>query len=138
MPPGQPISDLRSTDIGEFLVWLAGPAVSTAWGPQSVVEAVGRDAGSNMVEVSHVDVFEGSDRSLVQPTYNNLLPNNMVVTAVDPGFNRLMNGWDYAGQSQLYGWAYPTGMGGNFAPVRLHVVGTVIRPASAAVELAGE
>ena len=63
-----------------------------------------------MVEVSHVDVFEGGDRSLVQPTYNSLLPNNAVVTAIDPGFNRLMNAWDYGGQSLLYGWAYPTGL----------------------------
>ena len=36
-------------------------------------------------------------------------PNNAVVTTVDPGFNRFMNAWDYAGQNQLYGWAYPTG-----------------------------
>ncbi len=54
-------------DIGEFLVrW---PSSLDSLGPQSVVEAVGRDAGSNMVEVSHVDVFEGADRNLVlRPT----------------------------------------------------------------------
>jgi hypothetical protein len=122
-------------DIGEFLVrW---PSSLDSLGPQSVVEAVGRDAGSNTVEVSHVDVFEGADRNLVQPTYNNLLTNNAVVTAVDPGFSRLMNAWDYAGQSQLYGWAYPTGMGGNFAPVRLHVVGTVIQRFPLQVSLPG-
>ena len=57
-------------------------------------------------------MFEGSDRSLVSPTYNQLLPNNAVVTTVDPGFNRLMNAWDYGGQNQLYGWAYPTGVVG--------------------------
>jgi hypothetical protein len=127
---------ISADDIGEFLVrW---PMTLEGLGPQSVVEAVGTDAGSNTVEVSHVDVFEGSDRSLVQPTYNNLLPNNMIVTAVDPGFNRLMNGWDYAGQSQLYGWAYPTGMGGgNVAPIRLHVVGTVIQRYPLQVSLPG-
>ena len=74
---------------------------------------------------------------LVQPTYNSLLPNNAVVTAIDPGFNRLMNGWDYAGQSQLYGWAYPTGLGGNVAPIRLHVVGTVIQRFPLQVSLPG-
>jgi hypothetical protein len=123
-------------DIGEFLVrW---PCSLDSLGPQSVVEAVGRDAGSNTVEVSHVDVFEGADRNLVQPTYNNLLNNNAVVTAVDPGFTRLMNGWDYAGQAQLYGWAYPTGMGGgNFAPIRLHVVGNVIQRIPLQVSLPG-
>jgi hypothetical protein len=117
---------IAANDIQEFLVrW---PTTLENLGPQSVVEAVGRDAGSNIVEVSHVDVFEGADRNgLVQPTYNSLLPTNAVVTAIDPGFNRLMNGWDYAGQSQLYGWAYPTGLSGNVAPIRLHVVGTVIQ-----------
>ena len=122
-------------DIGEFLVrW---PSSLDNLGPQSVVEAVGQDIGSNTVEVSHVDVFEGPDRNLVQPTYNNLLSNNAVVTAVDPGFSRLMNAWDYAGQSQLYGWAYPTGMGGNLAPIRLHVVGTVVQRFPLQVSLPG-
>jgi hypothetical protein len=115
---------IAAADVGEFLVrW---PRSLESLGPQSVVEAVGHDAGSNMVEVTHVDVFEGADRSLVAPTYNSLLPNNAVVTAVDPGFSRLMNAWDYAGQNQLYGWAYPTGVGGDGSPIRLHVVGTVL------------
>ena len=122
-------------DIGEYLVrW---PTSLDNLGPQSVVEAVGQDVGSNTVEVSHVDVFEGPDRNLVQPTYNNLLSNNAVVTAVDPGFTRLMNAWDYAGQAQLYGWAYPTGMGGNLAPIRLHVVGTVVQRFPLQVSLPG-
>ena len=58
---------IAADDIGEFLVrW---PSSLDNLGPQSVVEAVGRDAGSNMVEVSHVDVFEGADRtSCSQPT----------------------------------------------------------------------
>jgi hypothetical protein len=56
-----------------------------------------------------------------------MLPNNAIVTAIDPGFNRLMNGWDYAGQSQLYSWVYPGGLSSPTAPVRLHLVGTVIQ-----------
>jgi hypothetical protein len=126
---------IGSDDIGEFLVrW---PTGLDNLGPQTVVEAVGRDVGSNTVEVSHVDVFEGGDRSLVQPTYNNLLTSNAIVTAIDPGFNRLMNGWDYAGQAQLYGWAYPTGLGGNIAPIRLHVVGTAVQRVPLQVSLPG-
>jgi hypothetical protein len=124
-------------DIGEFLVrW---PSGVDNLGAGSVVEGIGRDAGSNVVEVSHVDVFEGSDRSLVQPTYNQLLPNNAVVTTVDPGFNRLMNAWDYAGQNMLYGWAYPTGVvgPGNSVPLRLHVVGTVVQRVPLQVALPG-
>ena len=116
---------IAAEDIGEFLArW---PTSLENLGLQTVVEAIGRDIGSNTVEVSHVDVFEGGDRSLVQPTYNNLLSTNAIVTAIDPGFNRLMNGWDYQGQAQLYGWAYPTGLGGGLTPIRLHVVGTVIQ-----------
>jgi hypothetical protein len=114
-------------DIGEFLVrW---PGSINQLGPDSLVEAVGNDLGSNVVEVTHVDVFEGTDRTLVAPTYNSLLANNAVVTTIDPSFNRLMNAWDYAGQSMLYGWAYPITSGANGIPSRLHLVGNVIERA---------
>ncbi len=114
-------------DIGEFLVrW---PASVTGLGPDSLVEAVGNDLGSNVVEVSHIDVFEGADRTLVAPTYSSLLANNAVVTTIDPTFNKVMNAWDYAGQSMLYGWAFPIMNGANGIPSRLHVVGTVIERA---------
>jgi hypothetical protein len=123
-------------DIGEFLVrW---PTGLENLSPASVVEAVGRDAGSNVVEVNHVDVFEGSDRTLVSPTNNQLLPNNAVVTTVDPGFNRLMNAWDYGGQNQLYGWAYPTGIvGPEGIALRLHLVGPVIQRVPLQLSLPG-
>ena len=94
-----------------------------------MVEAVGPDLGSNTLQTSHVDVFEGEDRTLVAPTYNRLLPNNAVVTTVDPGFNRLMNAWDYGGQRQLYGWAYPVSPGihrnSESSPRRRHRVNRV-------------
>ncbi|MFI5456010.1 MAG: hypothetical protein ACHRXM_11230 [Isosphaerales bacterium] len=112
-------------DIGEFLVrW---PSSVDRLGRQTVVEAIGPDLGSNVVEVSHIDVFEGPDRSLVAPTFNSLLPNNALVTAVDPGFNRVMNPWDYAGQSMLYGWAFPVRPGITGIPARLHLVGTFLQ-----------
>jgi hypothetical protein len=128
---------IAAEGIGEFLVrW---PTGLDSLDPGSVVEAIGRDAGSNVVETNHVDVFEGSDRSLVAPTNNQLLPNNAVVTTVDPGFNRLMNAWDYAGQNQLYGWAYPTGIVGLDGNVglRLHVVGNVVQRVPLQVGLPG-
>jgi len=111
-------------DIQEFLIrW---PYSLAALTEQSWVEAIGQDGGSNVVRVNHIDVFEGSDRSLVRPTYNSILPNNMVVTTVDPGFNRYMNAWDYAGQNMLYGWAYPVPANMSGIPARLHVVGNVL------------
>ena len=111
-------------DIQEFLIrWPYSLASTTE---QSWVEAIGQTPGSNVVQVNHVDVFEGSDRSLVRPTYNSILPNNMIVTTVDPGFNRYMNAWDYAGQNMLYGWAYPVPANMTGIPSRLHVVGNVI------------
>jgi hypothetical protein len=112
-------------DIGEFLVrW---PSSLDQHGGESLVEAVGNDVGSNIVEVTHVDVFEGNDRSLVSPTYTSLLANNAPVTTIDPVFNRFMNAWDYAGQSMLYGWAFPITNGANGIPSRLHVVGSVVQ-----------
>jgi len=113
-------------DIDEFLIrW---PSSLEEISPQSLVEAVGPTPGSNVVRVSHVDHFEGTDRILVTPTYNELLPNNMAVTTIDPGFNRFMNAWDFGGQNMLYGWAYPVmpGAGGSGNPTRLHVVGSLL------------
>ena len=93
-------------DIQEFLIrW---PISMDNLNGQTLVEAVGQDAGSNVVRVNHIDLFNGSNRTLVAPTYNSILPNNMVVTTLDPGFSRYMNAWDYAGQNMLYGWAYPS------------------------------
>jgi len=111
-------------DIQEFLIrW---PTSMNDLNGQSLVEAVGQDAGSNVVRVNHVDVFNGSNRTLVAPTCNSILPNNMVVTTLDPGFNRYMNPWDYAGQNMLYGWAYPVPANMSGIPSRLHVVGNAV------------
>jgi hypothetical protein len=114
-------------DINEFLVrWPTGLDSLTNL---SLVEAVGQELGNNVLQTEHIDVFEGGDRTLVAPTYQSLLPNNAVVTTLDPGFYRLMNPWDYGGQNMLYGWAYPVGAGGTTRlglPTRLHVVGNAI------------
>jgi len=113
-------------DIDEFLIrW---PSSIDQISGLSLVEAVGPSPGSNIVNVGHVDHFEGTDRTLVSPTYNQLLPNNMAITTIDPGFNRFMNAWDYGGQNLLYGWAYPVmpGEGGSTNPSRLHVVGNLL------------
>jgi hypothetical protein len=111
-------------DIGEFLVrW---PSSLEALGQQSLVEAVGQDLGSNVLQTTHIDVFEGADRFLVSPTFNSLLANNAMVTAIDPGFKWYTSPWDIAGQNMLYGWAYPLGAPNNGIPGRLHVVGNVV------------
>jgi hypothetical protein len=112
-------------DIGEYLVrW---PSSLDQVGGESLVEAVGNDLGSNVVEVTHVDIFEGADRGLVSPTYSSILANGAPVTAINPTYNRFMNAWDYAGQSMLYGWAFPITNGANGIPSRLHLVGSVVQ-----------
>jgi hypothetical protein len=111
-------------DITEFLIrW---PSSLDALGPDVLVEAVGQNIGSNTLRTDHIDLFAGTDRTLVTPTYNDILPNNMVVTTVDPGFNRFMNAWDISGQNLLYGWAYPIAPGLSGIPSRLHVVGNPV------------
>jgi hypothetical protein len=93
---------------------------------ESVVEAIGQEFGSNVLRTDHIDVFEGTDRNLVNPTYTSLLPNNRPVTALDPGFSRFMNPWDIGAQNLLYGWAFPVAPGELGIPSHLHVVGSVI------------
>jgi len=116
-------------DIGEFLVrW---PSSVDALGPESIIEAVGPDLGSNILQTSHIDVFEGEDRTLVTPNFIRLLPDNAIVTRINPGYNRLMNARlvnarDYGGQLQLYGWAYPVSPEIQGIPIRLHVVGNAV------------
>lgn len=112
-------------DIQEFLVrW---PSAIEEISPQALIEAVGPSPGSNVIHVGHIDFFEQEDRLLVSPTYRELLPNNMAVTVLDPGFNRYMNAWDYGGQNMLYGWAYPIPPSASTNPTRLHVVGSLLQ-----------
>jgi len=113
-------------DVQEFLIRWPGRADLIS--PEALVEAVGFSPGSNIIRTDHVDYFEGADRTLVAPTYAEILPNNMAVTTIDPGFNRYMNAWDYGGQNLLYGWAYPIPAGLQGNPARLHVVGSLLFP----------
>ncbi len=113
-------------DIQEFLIRWPTSLNDLDLNGQSWIEAVGQDAGSNVVMTNHIDIFNGTNRTLVAPTYNSLLSNNMVVTTLDPGFNRFMKPWDYAGQNMLYGWAYPVPANTSGIPSRLHVVGNAI------------
>lgn len=112
--------------VSQFLIrW---PTSLAALTNASLIEAIGADLGSNTLSTSHIDVFEGSDQTLVSPGYNSILSYNRAVTTIDPGFNRFMNAFDIAAQNQLYGWAYPInpGYGSLNIPSQLHVVGNAI------------
>ncbi|HZW29917.1 MAG TPA: hypothetical protein VFF52_04365 [Isosphaeraceae bacterium] len=117
---------IATSDLGDFLVrW---PSSLDALGNQSVVEAMGADRASNIVQTSHIDVFEGGDQALVGPTYyNSLLPTPY----------QIINAWDFYGQFALYGQAYPTSPSMLGAPVGLHVVGPVLNRVPLQVSLPG-
>jgi len=116
---------VSAESIQQFLVrW---PTSLNALTNQSWVEATGVDAGSMTVRTSHIDVYEGTDRSLVQPTYRSVLDFNRVVTTIDPSFQRMMNAFDIAGQNTLYGWAYPIDPGGNGIPGQFYTVGNALQ-----------
>src|SRR5690349_17489363 len=56
---------IAAESINQFLVrW---PTSFNALTPQSWVETTGDDVGSMTLRTTHVDVYEGTDRSLVQP-----------------------------------------------------------------------
>ena len=118
---------IANDSVTQFLVrW---PTSLDQLTPATVVEAIGQDVGNNSMRTDHVDVFEGADRDLVQPTFVQLLPNGRMVTTIDPGFNRFMNGFDIGAQNLLYGWAYPLDNSGPIAngiSGRLHVVGNFL------------
>ncbi len=115
---------IAADDIGGFMIrW---PSSLANLGPRSVVEAVGISLGSNVVETPHIDVFDGADRTLIQPTY-------------DTGFDGTMTNWVFATQNNLLnGWAYP--LSSNTPGVttdRIHVVGTVIERSPLRLSLPG-
>jgi len=114
---------VRIDSINRYMVrW---PATTTDLTEESMVEAIGTDLGSNTVTTEHIDVFEGSAQSLVTPRLTSFLPGGRVMTALDPGYNRTLVGWNIAEQASLYSWAFPLIPQANGIPSRLHVVGSV-------------
>ncbi|WP_422924688.1 hypothetical protein [Singulisphaera sp. PoT] len=110
--------------VSQYLVrW---PTNAAALTNRSLIEAIGLDLGSNTVRTDHLDVYEGTDQTLVTATNKSVLPTNSVVTTIDPTFNRFMNAFDIAGQNTLYGWAYPIDPGTNGIPGQLYVVGNAL------------
>ena len=110
--------------VAQFLIrW---PTTPNALTPRSVVEAIGKDVGSNTLVTDHVDVYEGAAQSLVTPTLRSLLDNtNRPVTTIDPSYSRSINAFDIAEQYTMYGWAFPVAPGDQGIPARLYAVGTV-------------
>ncbi len=82
--------------------------------PDAFLEITGVDIGSNQVRTNHIDVFEGTARTLVTPTMQRLFGANRVITPLD------------VEQMQLYGGVFP--LVGNEAgiPPRIHTVGNII------------
>lgn len=115
---------IAAESVNQFLVrW---PTSFNALTTQSWVEATGNDIGSMTLTTGHVDVYEGTDRSLVNPVYRSVLPFNRPVTVIDPTYQRMMNAWDIAAQNTLYGWAYPINPGGNGIPSEFYAVGNFL------------
>ncbi len=82
--------------------------------PDALLEVTGVDAGSNQVRTEHIDVYEGTARSLVSPTMLRMLGANRVITPFD------------LEQAQLYGAVFPFSPAEAGIPPRIHAVGNVI------------
>lgn len=113
-------------DTGRFLVrW---PYTLDMLGAESLVEAYGRDLGSNTLETAHLDVYEGTDRTLVSPSFSRVGPRNANLPTPSPVFsliyNSVLNSWGYPGTLSMYGWAYPVAPNGtDEVALPLHLVG---------------
>jgi hypothetical protein len=94
--------------------------------PAVLVEAVGPEVIGMTIRTNHIDLFVGSDQTLVKPGYTSVLPINRPVTAIDPTYQRNMSGYDIAAQNTLYSWVYPTFNGDTGIPGQMHVVGSAI------------
>jgi len=110
--------------IGQFLIrW---PAASSDLSPSILVEAIGPEQAGMVIQTNHIDLFAGSDQTLVQPGYASVLPIQRPVTAIDPTFQRHMNGFDIAAQNTLYSFVYPVNTGDNGIPGQMHAVGNAL------------
>jgi len=110
--------------IQQFLVrW---PASITDLSPAILVEAIGPEQAGMVIQTSHIDLFSGSDQTLVQTGYASVLPIQRPVTAIDPTFQRHMNGFDIAAQNTLYSFVYPVNTGDNGIPGQMHAVGNFL------------
>ena len=112
--------------IDRFLIrWPTDLSAITA---DSVIEAIGTQVTATTMRTDHIDVFEGSNKTLVSPTFLTLTPNKTAQTLVDPMFNRYMNSATIGAYNQQFGWVFPSGMDGDGAvevggsATRLHVV----------------
>jgi hypothetical protein len=110
--------------VAQFLIrW---PADVRDLGPAVLIEARGQELASMTVQTPHIDLFMGSEQALVQPGYTSDLPLlGKPVIAIDPTYQRWMNGYDIVAQNQLYTWVYPITPTSGI-PSQMHVVGNVL------------
>jgi hypothetical protein len=99
-------------DIRQFVIrW---PTRLELVDPTAFLEATGVNVGSNQLRTNHIDVYEGTARTLVTPTVLNLF-----------GANRVLTPFDVAQQS-TYGTIFPMMPFEYAIPPRLHVVGNIL------------
>jgi hypothetical protein len=85
-------------------------------GPADLVEVNGIDLGTNKVGTDHIDVFRGSARNLVTPTFQRLV-----------GFNRVVTLFDIERQNVFgYNFQYALTPEELMMPSRYHVVSTAM------------
>lgn len=128
---------IRYDRVNQFLVrW---PTDMSNLTPASLVEGTGPTPGNNVVQTDHVDVYEPPDQDLVVPTYRTLLPNNAVMSPMDPVYNMVVNSWDMRAQAYLYGWIYPVALANLATGGRMQVVGSVaaLNPPSMTLRVPG-
>jgi hypothetical protein len=99
-------------DIRQFVIrW---PTRLDLVDPTAFLEATGVNAGSNQLRTNHIDVYEGTARTLVTPTVLTLFGANRVLTPFD------------VSQQSTYGTIFPMMPFEYAIPPRLHVVGNIL------------
>jgi hypothetical protein len=99
-------------DIRQFVIrW---PTRLELVDPSAFLEATGVNVGSNQLRTNHIDVYEGTARTMVTPTVLNLFGANRVLTPFD------------VNQQQTYGTIFPMLPFEYAMPARLHVVGNIL------------
>jgi hypothetical protein len=121
---------IASDHVRQFLVrW---PLATSAITPQSMLEVIGQNAGSNVLIADHVDVFEDAAQSLVSPTVDNLYGDYQ---ALSYGNFQTLSSYGTATLDPFGMGAFQASQDGNLNPLRKHVVGPAL--ANDPIQVAG-
>jgi tetratricopeptide (TPR) repeat protein len=115
---------IEADSIGQFLIrW---PADLTDLGPGVLVEATGPNVADRTIQAQHLDLFLGSDQTLVNPGFAGIRPIREPAASIHPAFQPVASKDDSAAKDPPHrAFSLPV-LHDDGTPGVMHVVGNVL------------